>query len=388
MSSQGLKVAAVSGSRADWSLLLPVLSAIREHPKLQLLLWVTGSHLEKRFGNTVQAIRETGFDIHAEVPLNLQTGSDLDTSQALAHAITGFAKTIEQQQPDLLLVLGDRYEIFGAVQAAALAKVPIAHIAGGDISEGAYDDAMRHAISKLSHLHFATNSPARERLVQMGEQPNQVILSGSPGIDAILATDLLTPEQLGGQIDFEFQATNLAVSFHPATLDTASPADQVAELLEALERIDPAIGLVFTGSNADTGGDVVNNAMRDFAADRPNSCFVQSLGSLRYYSLVSAVDLLVGNSSSGLYEAPSLNTPTLDIGIRQQGRLRGDSVKHVDNKAADIAAAISLLLDQPCHHFENPYGDGSAAQRIVNAIAAIEDPKSLLQKRFYQVRAT
>lgn len=380
-----LTVGAVSGSRADWGLLQPVLQAIREHPRLRLHLWVTGSHLEPRFGNTIDAIRKDGFEVDAQLPLHLQTGSTLHTSQALARAIEGFASLIGQQAPDLLLVLGDRFEIFGAVQAAALAGIPVAHIAGGDISEGAYDDAMRHAISKLSHLHFPTNSEARQRLLQMGEQPQRVVLSGSPGIDAILATPRVPREELQRQLGFQFQARNLAISFHPATLCEHSPQQQVDELLGGLDKIDPAVGMILSGSNADTGGDTVNAALEDFAAQREHSCFVQSLGAARYYSVLGEVELLVGNSSSGLYEAPSLGTPTLDIGMRQQGRLRGPSVFHCANRATEVAMTIEQLLAEQHRDFHNPYGDGKAAQRIVEAISAIDDPRALRHKHFHTV---
>lgn len=378
-----MRIATVTGSRADWGLLRPVLRAIAAHPRLRSLLWVTGSHLEPRFGHTVDAILDDGFEVDACVPMDLATGDALDTAHALAQAIGGFAELLAQQRPDLLLVLGDRYEIFGAVQAAALARVPVAHIAGGDISEGAYDDAMRHAISKLSHLHFATNAEARARLLQMGEDPAHVLLCGSPGIDAILDTPLLPPDALGASIDFDFQARNIAVSFHPATLDPLPPADQVGTLIEGLRRIDPAIGLVLSGSNADTGGDAVNDALRAFAVQRPHSVFVQSLGAQRYYSLLAAADLLLGNSSSGLYEAPSLRTPTLDIGSRQQGRLRGPSVRHCALDAGAIADTVAELLNNPPEDFANLYGDGTAAHCIVQALAALDAPAALLHKRFH-----
>lgn len=385
MAATPLTIAVVSGSRADWGLLLPVLRAIRAHPGLKLALWVTGTHLEPRFGKTLDAIDGDGFEVDAEVPLHLQTATPLHTSQALARALEGFAGVIAANRPDLVLLLGDRYEIFGAAQACALAGVPLAHIAGGDVSEGAYDDGMRHAISKLAQLHFPSNEEARQRLLRMGEQPDRVTLSGSPGIDNILATPRIPRGQLQHALVYTFQQRNLVVSFHPATLDRLGAEDQVQVLLAGLESIDPGIGLMISGSNADTGGDAVNNALQGFASRRPNSVFFHSLGAARYYSIVAEADLLVGNSSSGLYEAPTLGTPTLDIGIRQQGRLRGPSVSHCGNEAQAIASAIAQCLDKPCTDFNNPYGDGHAAQRIVETIAAIEDPRHLLEKRFYQV---
>lgn len=384
MATTPLSVAVVTGSRADWGLLSPVVRALQAHPLLQPVLWVTGTHLEPRFGKTLEAIRTDGFEADAELPLHLQTGTALQTSQALARAIEGFAGLIAVSRPDLVLLLGDRYEIFGAAQAAALAGVPVAHIAGGDISEGAYDDGMRHAISKLAQLHFPSNEDARQRLLRMGEQPDRVTLSGSPGIDNILATPRISREQLQQRLGYTFRQHNLVVCFHPATLDRLDPEGQVQVLLAGLESIDPGIGLMISGSNADTGGDTINNALQGFAARRPNSVFFHSLGAAGFYSLVAEADLMVGNSSSGLYEAPTLGTPTLDIGIRQQGRLRGPSVRHCPNEAQAIASAIGQCLERPGDDFSNPYGDGHAAQRIVAAIAAIRDPRSLLVKRFYQ----
>ena len=379
-----MNIAMVSGSRADWGLLAPVARAILDHPKLALRLWVTGSHLEQRFGYTADAIEADGFAIDAKVPLHLSTDSADATAQALAKAISGFAELIAKQRPDCLLVLGDRYEIFGAVQAAHLARVPVAHIAGGDISEGAYDDAMRHAISKLSQLHFPTNDEARERLLRMGELPERVILSGSPGIDAIVQTPRLSRAELASSLACGFGRQNILVSFHPATLDALSAQQQVDTLLEGLQRIDSEISLWLSGSNADTGGDQVNQALRGFAETRPNTCFVQSFGAQRYYSMLHEVDLLVGNSSSGLYEAPTLGTPTLNIGTRQQGRLHGPSVVHCALQAAQIADSIEDLLREPPQDFTSPYGDGRAAQRIAEALAAIEDADSLLFKSFPQ----
>lgn len=380
-----LTIAAITGSRADWGLMRPVLDAIRQHPRLALELWVTGSHLEKRFANTVDVIREDGFSVDAEIPLNIQTDSAVATAQATANAMNGFAQQIEHSRPGLILILGDRYEIFAAAQAALFSRVPVAHIAGGDISMGAYDDAMRHAISKLSHRHFVTNAAAKQRLIHMGETPSQVILSGSPGIDAILATQRLSRKALEEQLGFVFRDRNLAVSLHPATLDTQSPDQQVRELLDGLGMLDESIGIVFTGSNADTGGAQINQALREFADQHDNCCFVQSLGSLRYFSLIEQVDLLVGNSSSGLYEAPSLGTRTLDIGIRQQGRLRGNSVTHCANLAQEICRSIeNLLATDPPVRFETPYGDGHASDIIVKSLAAIEQPETLLMKSFHE----
>jgi len=383
-----LRIAVVTGSRADWSLLQPVLQGIRDHADLQLQLWVTGSHLEKRFGHTIEQIIDRGFEVNARISLDLKTDKAVDTSQALAKSINGFAQTINSHRPDILLVLGDRYEIFGAVQAALLAGIPIAHIAGGDITAGAYDDAMRHAISKLSHLHFVTNSKARERLIQMGESPEHIIHSGSPGIDAILATPRLTRAEIEQQLNWQFSEKNIAISFHPATIDELTPQQQVDELIAALTALPHNIGMVLSGSNADTGGDLINNALQNFAKQHDSACFVQSLGQQGYYSVIAEMDLLVGNSSSGLYEAPSLHTATLNIGNRQRGRLQGDSVTNCINQKKAIKTSIQDCLQRPIKHFNNPYGDGRASKIIIDHLAAIGSTQQLLAKTFIDLKCT
>lgn len=380
-------IAVVTGSRADWGLLLPVVKALHQHPALSYRLWVTGSHIEDRFGHTAKQIEKDGFNIDATVPLKLGTSNPHDTSKALAKSIEGFAGLLHHQAPDMMLVLGDRYEIFGAVQAAALAAVPVAHIAGGDVSEGAYDDGMRHAISKLSQLHFPTNAEARQRLLQMGEPNDRIHLCGSPGIDNILTTPRLSREQFTQQFGYHFQARNLLVSFHPATLADQSISDQIDHLLAAIQALPDDIGVLLSGSNADHGGDEVNRALKVLSDSRPHTHYVSSFGNQGYYSALAEVDLLVGNSSSGLYEAPSLQTPTLDIGQRQQGRLRGPSVSHCDNNSSAIISNITQLLTHPPSDFHNPYGKGGAATCIAQALAQISDFNALKRKTFVMVNA-
>jgi UDP-hydrolysing UDP-N-acetyl-D-glucosamine 2-epimerase len=379
-----MRICAVTGSRADWGLLRPVLQRLRSagHPPT---LIVTGSHLSDRFDSTASQIEADGFVIDHRVPLPLERDDSGAIAAAIGAALTGISTVLEGEHPDLLLILGDRYEIFAAAQAALVCRIPVAHIAGGDISEGAYDDAIRHAISKLSHLHFTTNEAARRRVLQLGEAPERVINAGSPGIDALRQTPRWTRQQLEQRLGMPLRARNLAVTFHAATLDTRTPQAQLQPLLDALAALDEDIGIVFTGSNADSGGLAITQLIRDFSASREHSCFVASLGQAGYYSLVAAADLVVGNSSSGLYEAPSLGTATLDIGIRQQGRLRGPSVRHVDNDRQAIHDAIIDLLAQPPEDLSNPYGDGDASRRIVDALLDVHDPGTLLIKHFVEV---
>lgn len=377
------RICAVTGSRADWGLLRPVLRQLQAAP-VGLQVLVTGSHLDPRFGNTVDAIIDDGFTIDARVPLSGRTDDAQGIADATGHALSGICQSLLRLRPDTLLVLGDRYEIFAAAQAALITRIPVAHIAGGDVSEGAYDDAMRHAITKLAHLHFTTNPDAQRRVLQMGEAQQRVFMTGSSGIDALLETPRWSRAQLQDKLGFDLRAKNLAITFHPATLDPLPPVEQITALLDALDRFGDDTGLIFTGTNADTGGQAINDAIQRFVDARDNACFLQSLGQAGYYSLVEQADLVVGNSSSGLYEVPSLETPTLDIGMRQQGRLRGPSVRHVDTDATAIREAIEDILHNPPRDFINPYGDGSASERIVAALLAIEDPQALLVKHFVE----
>jgi UDP-hydrolysing UDP-N-acetyl-D-glucosamine 2-epimerase len=378
------RICAVTGSRADWGLLRPVLRRLRESP-VEVQLVVTGSHLEPAFGHTVDAIAGDGFAIARRIPLQRSGDDAVAIADATARAVSGIARAIAELSPEMLLLLGDRYEVFAAAQAATLAGIPIAHIAGGDISEGANDDAMRHAITKLSHLHFTTNPDAARRVRQMGEMFDSVFVTGSPGIDAVLESNRLERSQLEKRLGFQLRRRNLAICFHPATLDPAPARQQVQPLLEALSQLDTGTGLVFTAANADAGGAAINHAIRGFVADRDNACFVDSLGHAGYYALLEQVDLLVGNSSSGLYEAPTLGTPTLDVGIRQQGRLRGPSVTHAPSDAEAIIAAVRSVLEDPPRDYTSPYGDGRASERIVDLLMSVDDPGSLLIKRFTEL---
>lgn len=382
-----MHIALLTGSRADWGLLKPVAQKISVSRQHRLSLWVTGSHLEASMGNSQQQIVQDGFTIDARIALNIETHQATDTAEAMARALQGCAQVIAKTRPDLLLVLGDRYEVFAATQAAALACLPIAHIAGGDITEGAYDDGFRHAISKLAHIHFPTNAQAAARLRQLGESPNSIYMCGSPGIDNLLATPRLSQTELAQRFHFTFQAQNILVSFHPATLGEQSLAQQLEQLIGALKSLPEATGLLLSGSNADLGGAAINQAFAALAAQRPHTAFVTNFGNQAYYSALVEVDLLMGNSSSALYEAPSLQTASLDIGQRQQGRLKGPSVRHCDSDSEKITQAMNDLLNAPPSDFSNPYGNGNAANCIVNALDAIIDPQSLLRKRFYEVKA-
>lgn len=375
-------ICAVTGSRADWGLLKPVLKGIRQQDELRLQLAVTGSHLDPAHGNTVDVILSEGFDVNARVDLALSADTTLEVTHALGRGVLGFADALQILKPDLLLVLGDRYEILAAVQAALIARIPVAHIAGGDITEGAFDDAIRHAITKLSHLHFVTNADAQRRVLQMGEADANVHLTGSPGIDQLHATELLSRQALSESLNFPLRDRNLAITFHPATLDKSNPVTQLNALLDALDRMEPDTGLIFTGTNADTGGDAINARLAEYEARHDHACLHPSLGQQRYYSLVALADAVVGNSSSGLYEAPSLGTPTVNIGNRQDGRLRAISTIDCPAETNAIIDAIHHAYAFDMSNVENPYGDGQASGRILAVLNEPWDRETLIHKHF------
>lgn len=382
MSRAKRRICAVTGSRADYGLLLPVLRAIQQHPDLDLCLVATGSHLESHYGHTIDTITEDGFSVDAQIPVNLGGDDAIDISQALAAVVGGMAEQLDRLTPDLLLVLGDRYEILGVVQTALIACIPVAHIAGGDVTEGAFDDAIRHAITKMSHLHFATNEQAAQRLRQLGEADDRIHLSGSPGIDLLLSTPRLTTPELEHRLGMQLRERNLAITFHPATLQREEAEAQLEALLAALHNLGPDTGLVFTGSNADPKGDSLNRRVADFVSSHTNAVQHLSLGQQAYYSLLALSDAVVGNSSSGLYEAPSLHTPTVNIGDRQKGRLKAVSVIDCPAETKAIEAAIINAFGTDCSGVKNPYGDGTATERIISVLAGPWRPDELIQKRF------
>lgn len=376
-----LTICAVTSSRADWGLLAPVLALLRDDPAFHLQIVATGQHLMPAAGNTVQEITTEGFTVTRSVDMRLAGDTALAVTDSAAAGIAGLGAAMAALKPDILLILGDRYEILGAAYAATLARIPIAHLAGGDVTEGAMDDAFRHAITKLSHLHFVTTATAARRVRQLGEDPARIFVTGSPGIDRIKATPLLDRAAFLKAVGLPASSRFLMVTFHPETLSGQS-VEACGEMLAALEQIEPDVALLFSGTNADVEGERIGRQIGAFAASRPNTVLHPSLGSKLYFSALAHADAIVGNSSSGLYEAPSFQTPTVNIGDRQKGRARAASVIDVTPRRAEILAAIAQARAMDCTGVENSYGDGHAATRIVHALKAVIDPEALLAKGF------
>jgi len=359
--------------------------AIVAEPRLALQLIVTGMHLSPEFGHTVDAIVADGFRVDRRVDMLLSSDSAVGVAKSVGIGTIGIADAFAELRPQCVVLLGDRFELLAAAQAAHLLRIPIAHIAGGDVTLGAFDDAVRHAITKMAHLHFVTNQESERRVRQMGEDPARVFNHGSPGLDYIRQFKALSRRQLAARLKLEFRERNLLITFHPVTLGEAESAAEFAEVLEALDLLGPSFGLIFTRPNADPSGRQLIRMLESYISTRPNARAFDSLGSQVYLSLLSQVDALVGNSSSGLYEAPSFGIPTINIGVRQADRLRATSVFDSAPKGKAIVAAINKALRTDCSGTSNPYGDGRSAPRIVRTLAALVPRLQTTQKPFHWV---
>lgn len=380
------RIAVVTGSRADYGLLRWPMQAIADSPDLALTAVATGMHLAPEFGLTVDEITRDGFAVAERVEMLLAGDGPVALTKAIGLGTIGFADLWARLSPDLILLLGDRFEIYAAAQAALAARIPIAHLCGGDVTEGAIDDALRHGITKLAHLHFVTTAEAARRVRQLGEDPDHIHWVGSPGLDALRHISLPDRKALAAEVQFDMDRPVLLLTFHPVTLGTTASDDQVAELLAALDQLDPGIGLLFTAPNADREGRAVRAAIERFVAAQPHRAgLVANLGHRRYLAMVKEAAAVVGNSSSGLYEAPSFDTPTLDIGERQRGRLRASSVLHCAPERGAILAGLRQVMSQRPNGTVNPYGDGFASERIVSVLRRIQDFRSLVVKRFHDI---
>lgn len=383
------RICVVTGSRAEYGLLYWVLQDLREAPDIDLQLLVTGTHLSPSFGMTVQEIERDGFAIDERVEMLVASDTAGGVATSMALGLIGFSSALQRLQPDLVLVLGDRFEILAMAQACLVHRIPLAHIAGGDTTEGAFDESMRHAITKMAHVHLVTNELAARRVRQLGEDPAHIHVVGSPGLDHLRRRPLLDRAALEASLGARLGARNLLVTFHPATLDPSDGLAQFDELLAALEAQAPDTTIWITEPNADTGGRSLTERLRAWAQQHPDCVRAHaSLGSLRYLSLMAQVDAVVGNSSSGLYEAPSFEVPTVNIGDRQRGRLAAASVLHCAPERGAIESAIAQALALDCRGVVNPYGDGHSAPRIVACLRALASPQHLLQKHFHLIETT
>lgn len=382
------KVAVVTGSRAEYGLLYWLIKEISADADLSLQLVVTGTHLSKDFGATYQQIEQDGFVIDAKVDMQLISDKPAAIVKSMGLGLAGFAEAYETLNPDLLVVLGDRFEILAAVQAALIIKIPVAHIHGGEITEGAIDDSIRHAITKMSHLHFTAAESYKNRVIQLGEEPENVFNVGAIGLDYIKRSELLSRAELEKDLNIKFKERNFLITYHPVTIKKEATHEGLLPLLEALDTFED-VNLIFTGSNADEGGRKINQLIKEYLAERPGRGYVfTTLGSKRYLSMLKEIDLVLGNSSSGLIEAPAFNVATVDVGEREAGRLRASSIVHCAENKNDIIAAIKKALSEnfqvSLKNIDTPYGQGGASQAILNVIKSAKLP-ALIKKRFHDV---
>jgi UDP-N-acetylglucosamine 2-epimerase (non-hydrolysing)/GDP/UDP-N,N'-diacetylbacillosamine 2-epimerase (hydrolysing) len=380
------RICVVTGTRAEYGLLYWLMKEIQDDPDLELQIIATGMHLSPEFGSTYKTIEENGFVIDAKVEMLLSSDTPVGITKSIGLGVIGFADALERLKPDILVLLGDRYEILAAAQAALVARIPIAHLFGGDTTEGAFDEAIRHSITKMAHLHFVSNEISAARVRQLGENPSFVYNFGSTGIDQIKRLERLSRQDLETQTGFSFQKKNLLVTFHPATLEENSPEKQFRELLDALDLLGPDVGLIFTYPNADPAGRSLIPMIDSFVASHPQAMAFASLGQLRYLSVMAHVDAVVGNSSSGLYEAPSLKIPTVNIGDRQKGRLQASSVIHCLPDANLIGEAIQAAFAMDCSAVVSPFGDGNSSQKIKDVLKMVPLGEALLKKHFFDLR--
>jgi UDP-N-acetylglucosamine 2-epimerase (non-hydrolysing)/GDP/UDP-N,N'-diacetylbacillosamine 2-epimerase (hydrolysing) len=377
-------IAVVTVGRSDYGLYLPVLRAIGADSGLQLRLIVSGTHLVPACGATVAAIEADGFEISERVDMSLAADSPSAVSISVGLGIIGFAQALSRLRPDLLLVLGDRYEMHAAAVAAVPLRLPVAHIHGGEITEGAFDDALRHSITKLAHLHLVTTAEYGRRVRQLGEEPWRITVTGAPGIDTIRSVRATPAAELRRRWRLVDGERPLVVTFHPETLQYEETGRHIAEILAALESAGRTC--IFTAPNADTSNSVIDAAIRRFVADHPESSYEQSLGAEVFFGLLRIAGAMVGNSSSGLIEAPTFELPVVNVGDRQRGRIRGPNVIDVPCERGPIAdsitRALSLDFKRGLIGMLNPYGDGNAAAAIVARLKEVPLDRRLIVKRF------
>lgn len=381
------KICVFTGTRAEYGLLKPLLERIRQDKALTLQLLASGTHLSAEFGNTVDLIQADGFPIAAKVDILDSSDTALGTCRAIARGVSGYAEAFTELQPDLLVVLGDRFEAFAAATSALVCQRPIAHLHGGETTEGVYDEAFRHAISKMSLLHFVSTEVYRQRVIQLGEAPERVFNVGAIGLEHLNNSDFLSRIELEASLNFQFGQQNALITFHPVTLETGTAVEQFKQLLAALDHF-PELKLIFTKANADTGGRTINHLIDGYVAEQPDKAIsFLSMGHQRYLSSLQIVDIVIGNSSSGILEAPSFKVPTVNIGDRQKGRIKTASVIDCEPIEMDIVAACQKALSEKfkvlAQNVDNPYRQVGTAGKILQIIKNTDIFS--LKKKFYNL---
>ena len=382
------KICVVTGTRAEYGLLFWLMKEIQKDKNLELQLIVTGMHLSPEFGLTYKII-EKDFTIDKKIEMLLSSDTAIGISKAMGLAQISFAESFEELKPDLLIVLGDRYEIFSATSSAMISNIPIAHLHGGETTEGAFDESIRHSITKMSHLHFTAAEEYKNRVIQLGENPRRVFNVGGLGIDNIKKLKLLSKKEFEKSINFKLNKKNIIVTFHPVTLENSTTTEQFQNLLDAIDQLKDT-HIIFTKANSDTDGRIINKMIDQYVTINSNKSVVfTSLGQLRYLSALQYVDAMVGNSSSGLIEAPSFEIGTINIGDRQKGRLKASSIIDCNPTKYHILEAFQTLYNTPFQEklkiTKNPYGEESASKKIIDIIKNLNF-NDIIKKSFWDIK--
>lgn len=380
-------VLAVTVSRSDYGILLPVLTLLQSEPSINLQLIVTGSHLSPHFGNTVDEIDDTTFQIAERIDMLLSSDTPSGIGKSIGLGVIGFSQAFDRLQPDILLLIGDRFETHAAAVAALPFNLPVAHIHGGERTEGAIDDSIRHSITKLSHLHFVATPEYKNRVMQLGEEVSRVIISGAPSLDNLKSITLLPKSQIGQRLDINMELDPYIITFHPVTLEFEETESQVKQLLHALERTENP--LIFTMPNADTSNSIITSLLKDFVSNHCSAHLFSNLGTQIYFSLMSTAEIMVGNSSSGLIEAPMFGLPVVNVGNRQNGRVKGTNIIDVGYPSSEIAEGIKKATSpdfrKAAQRSSNPYGNGGAANIIADHLKNVPLGSGLLKKPFVDI---
>ena len=389
MSESSLRVGVVTSSRADYGLLYWLIKELNDDSSIDLKLMITGSHLLKKHGYTKDKIISDGFKISDEIQI-YDNNSEINVASAFSKCIDSFNETLQNSKIDILVLLGDRYEILSVAIAATLLNIPIAHIHGGESTFGSYDESFRHSITKMSHLHFTSTSEYAKRVIQLGEFPERGHNVGALGIESIRKLKLISKKELEEKICFSFNKKNILVTYHPTTIDAISSSVQINNILSALDCIDE-VNIIFTSANADTDGEIINQAIKKYVTKNKNkSIFIPSLGQLKYLSVLKHFDCIVGNSSSGIIEAPSMKIPTLNIGDRQKGRVQSRSILNSRNNVKEISENLKVALSDDFKNLVksvvNPYDGGNSSKKIIEIIKSNSYGVSILKKQFYDIK--
>lgn len=382
-----MKIAIATGTRADWGLLSPLACALDSCEGVEIAIVATNMHLDSRYGDTVSEIIADGFKPAARVVMSHASDSEADTARSMADCLSGMVDAFEEVKPDIIIILGDRYEMLATASAAVMMRIPIVHIAGGEISEGAIDDSIRHAITKLSSLHLTATEEYRQRVIAMGENPSRVVNTGAIGVYNIMQVKPMSHGELENSLGCVIDNKTLLVTMHPTTIDPTPTEWIMGQLFEALDAF-PDSNVIFTYSNNDANGAKIITAIDRYSDQNNRTTVVPSLGRVRYLSAMRYIGAVVGNSSSGIVEVPSMHIPTVNIGIRQKGRLASESVINCGNFSREIVSAIRFALSHEGRELaakaENPYYRPDTLERMVNTILSVS-PEELKMKKFYDV---